>query len=172
MSSEDAIVKIQATITGYAGKPCSLLSIYYKELGVLVLAKIASFRQERYENSSVITNVPRIDRDALFEESDMKAAIVSFKNQKGRVAGNGTRGVVFEDGVGRADPESKIESDGIDVSGERFKISSDISNEQIAVLATCLFVDRLEQAQTNIDLIDGVSGVYERMLLGGSVITI
>lgn len=169
---DDSIEKIQATITGYRGKPCTVLSIYYKNLGVLVISKIVAYRQDRVEGASVITNVPRINRDALFEEADMKQAIVCFKSQKGKVTPDGMQGIVFDDGAGRADPESRIESDGIDVSGERFKIASDVSNEQIAVLATCLFVDRIEQAQTDIDLIGGVNKVYERMLFDGCVVTI
>ena len=87
---DESIVKIQATISGYSGMPCSLLSAYYRDSGILVIVKIHAYSSEPIKDSSVITNVPRISRSAFFAESDMKKAIQAFKTLSGKIAEDGT----------------------------------------------------------------------------------
>jgi hypothetical protein len=163
---DEAVAKIQATISGYSGRPCSLLSIYDKEHRIIVISKIAPYRDKPVDGASVITNVPNIQRDAFFAESDMKEAIQHFKTLHGMVSEDGEPGLIFDDGVGRADPTSSIESDGIDTSGEKFRIASSVSNEQVAVLATCLFVKKMDQTDNDIALIEGVNEAYDKIIRG------
>ena len=132
---DESIVKIQATISGYSGMPCSLLSAYYRDSGILVIVKIHAYSSEPIKDSSVITNVPRISRSAFF-------------------------------GAGRANPSSILESNGIDVSGEKFKIAPEVTNEQVAVLATCCFVEHIEAADMGIGLIDDINDAYDRLVMG------
>ena len=82
---DEAVAKIQATISGYSGRPCSLLSIYDKEHRIIVISKIAPYRDKPVDGASVITNVPNIQREAFFAESDMKEAIQHFKTLHGMV---------------------------------------------------------------------------------------
>lgn len=163
---DESIVKIQATISGYSGMPCSLLSAYYRDSGILVIVKIHAYSSEPIKDSSVITNVPRISRSAFFAESDMKKAIQAFKTLSGKIAEDGTRGIEFAAGAGRTNPSSILESNGIDVSGEKFKIAPEVTNEQVAVLATCCFVEHIEAADMGIGLIDDINDAYDRLVMG------
>lgn len=166
---DDSMVKIQATISGYSGKPCSLLSVYYRDSGILAIAKIHAYTEESVKEASIITNVPRIKRDAFFTESDLKTAIQCFKTMSARVLPDGSSGIEMSASVGRANPAHTLESNGIDVSGEKFKIAPDVTNEQIAVLATCFFVDRIETRDNDIALINGLNEAYDKLVMGWTV---
>lgn len=165
----DDIVKIQATISGYSGNPCSVLSAFYRETGILAVVKIHAYSEQPIKGASVITNVPRIDRDSWFDEKDLKDAIRSFKSMFGRVSQDGSRGLELSPTVQRANPNLILDRNGIDVSGEKFKIAPDVTNEHIAVLATCLYVDRLETTELGIGIIDGVNDAYRQLVMGWSV---
>lgn len=136
------MIPIQVTIVGYFGKPCTLFSAYDADSRVLVVSIEADYRSERREGCMVITNDPNIERDGLFSESELQQSINSFFSMSGGVASDGKSGrLVFSDKAARANPAQSIEKDGMDKTGQRYRISESISSAQIAALATCWYAD-------------------------------
>jgi hypothetical protein len=81
---------------------------------------------------AVATNNPATDdRDLLFQESDFRDAIGDYYSFAGRGL------LVLADPVRKHDPSSKIEPDGLDERGRRYRFANDISNGQIAVVVMC-----------------------------------
>jgi hypothetical protein len=136
------VIPIQATIVGYSGKPCTLFSAYDADSQILVVSVEAEFRRDRREGCMVITNNQDLERDGLFTEDDLKDAIDAFFFMQGGVAIDGkSNRLQFSDRAQRANPGSKIEKDGIDASGQKYRISEDISCAQVAALATCWYAN-------------------------------
>jgi hypothetical protein len=134
------MIPIQASIVGYSGKPCTLFSAYDEDSQVLVVSVEADYRTQRRDGCMIITNNTDIDRDGLFTEDDLKDAINAFYGLHSGVANDGQSSrLVFSDKAARANPGNSIEKDGIDSSGQKFRISESITCAQIAALATCWY---------------------------------
>lgn len=162
------MIQIQATFTGYGGRPCSLFSAYDPDARVLVVGAEADYRAERREGCIVLTNVPDIARDALFTDADLMPAIAAFNSLKVGVAADGKSArLVFADRAARANPEQAIERDGIDTSGPKYRVAEGISCGQIAALATCLHATRSDTVERTVKLAESF-----RHLLGGGIMTI
>lgn len=162
------MIQIQATFTGYGGRPCSLFSAYDPDARVLVVGAEADYRAERREGCIVLTNVPDIARDALFTDADLMPAIAAFYSLKVGVAADGKSArLVFADRAAHANPEQAIERDGIDTSGPKYRVADGISCGQIAALATCLHATRSDTVERTVKLAESF-----RHLLGGGIMTI
>lgn len=134
------MIPIQATISGYGSKPCTLFSAYDIDSQVLVISVEAKHQRERRDGCMVITNAPDIPRDMLFSETDLKKAIDTFFYMRSGMAVDGKSSkLAFSDKVVRLNPQNSIEKDGMDANGQKFRISENIACSQIAVLATCLY---------------------------------
>lgn len=137
------MIQIQTTITGYGGNPCTLFSAYDNESRVLAISAEASYRTQRRDGCVVLANSSDIARDGMFNPEDMKPAIAAFYALKAGISADGkTSRLVFSERAARANPESSIERDGIDASGERYRIAEGITCGQIAALVTCLHAMR------------------------------
>jgi hypothetical protein len=161
-------IPIQATIVGYSGKACTLFSVYEPDSQILTIAVESAFRRDRRDDCMVITNNPDIERDGLFTEDDLSDAIGAFFQMQGGVAidGNSTR-LQFLDKAQRANPGSKIEKDGIDASGQKYRIAEDIACAQVAALATCWYANsRAGAVQNVLSMADSLNDL-ERILKGG-----
>lgn len=162
------MIQIQATFTGYGGRPCSLFSVYDPDARVLVVGAEADYRAERREVCIVLTNVPDIARDGLFTDSDLMPGIAAFYSLKAGVAADGKSArLVFGDRAARANPEQSIERDGIDTNGPKYRLSDAITCGQIAALATCLHATRSDTVERTVKLAESF-----RHLLGGGIMTI
>lgn len=137
------MIPIQSTIVGYQGRPKTVFSAYNAETRVLVISVEADYRAGRRDGCMVITNDDSIDRDMLFSEEDLQAAIESFFMLQGGVAIDGkSERLVFGDKAARANPAQSLEKDGMDTSGQRYRISENITSSQIAALAACWYAER------------------------------
>lgn len=166
------MIPIQTSITGYSGKACSLFSVYDPESQVLVVGVEAEFRRDRREKTMVITNVPDIERDLLFSEAHFKDAISAFFNMQGGMAldGNSAR-LNFNDRAQRANPSNVIEKDGIDASGQKYRISENASNAHVAALATCWYcATRCNTVQNVLAMADALRDID--VLRRGGIVTI
>ena len=148
------MIQAQATIVGYAGKPCTLFSAYNEESEILVISKDTDFRRERREGCFVITNDPDIERDALFTEEQFHEAIGAYYALAQGISMDGKSSkLAFLNQVQRANPAQSIEKDGMDANGQKYRISENISCLQIAALATCWhFNQRFGTVQKMLDL--------------------
>jgi hypothetical protein len=166
------MLSIQSSIVGYSGKPCSLFSAYDEESKVLIVSVEADYRRERRDGCLIITNDPDIDRDMLFSEDDMKAAITSFFSLQGGMAmDNKSNRLVFADKAARANPAQSIEKDGMDANGQKYRISENITCAQIAALATCNYVvSRHGTIEKMLDMADTLNELQQ--LQSGFILTI
>jgi len=166
------IQPIQATFSGYAGTPCSLFSAYDTDSRILVVAAQSEYHTERRNDCLILTNVPELDRDALFTMSDIPDAIAAYFALKSGVAANGKKTrLEFRSRAERANPAAAIEPDGLTESGPRYRLSEGITCAQMAALATCRYAiranvieDALTMAREYEDLIDRV--------MAGEIVTI
>lgn len=162
------MIQIQATFSGYGGRPCSLFSAYDTRTRVLAVGVEADYRAERRDGCIVVTNEPDIARDSLFKDSDLMPAIAAFYALKAGVAADGLSArLVFADRAVRANPEQSVEQDGIDVNGPRYRIAGDVTCAQIAALATCLHAMRSDTVERTVQLAESF-----RDLALGRIITI
>ena len=114
------MIQIQATFTGYGGRPCSLFSAYDPDARVLVVGAEADYRTERRPGCIVLTNDQDIPRDELFSDSDLMRAISAFYSLKAGIAADGKSSrIAFADRAARANPDQAIEKDGIDAGGPK-----------------------------------------------------
>jgi hypothetical protein len=162
------VIQIQATFTGYGGRPCSLFSAYDPEARVLAVGAEADYRTERRSGCVVLTNIPDIPRDGLFSDAELLASIRAFYALKAGVAADGkSPRLVFGERAARANPEQSIERDGIDASGPKYRISEGVTCGQVAALATCLHAMRSDTVERAVTMAEEL-----RRLSMGAILTI
>ena len=171
MTDTNGITRIQATISGFEGKPCSLFSLYDQRSKVLVVAKVADYRIEREGNSAIITNVSDIERDALFSEKEnLFDSILAFnKLMRGRSMDGSTERIVFNSRANQANPSGVISTDGIDVNGTKYRVSPEITCAQVACLATAYFVMKLDPVERGMTMINHLNDAIYRLMAGECV---
>ncbi|MCA0214700.1 MAG: hypothetical protein LCH79_16170 [Proteobacteria bacterium] len=148
-------VLMRINIAGYAGEPATLYGAYDPGTDVLAIVKIA----KEYEGGPrdgflKITNQQRDAAfDGLFIEEETRDAILAFYDLQALKLLN------LQGDAARANPDSRIERDGMDEGGIKFKIHPDASNAQVAVLAACLFAGRQRGYQRTVDFMAELNGL-------------
>lgn len=162
------MIQIQATITGYGGRACSLFSAFDTDAKVLIVGAEAEYRAQRRENCIVLTNDPEIQRDSLFSDADLRNAISAFFSLKSGIAADGKSSrIAFSERAARANPEQSIEKDGIDAGGQRFRVAEGVTCGQIAALATCLHALRADTVERTVKMAEAF-----KFLAHGGILTI
>jgi hypothetical protein len=129
MSEKRKPIMIQARIAGYFGPAVNLLAALEPESGLVIVSKELPLN-ERREGTLFTTNDPRANgRDRLFSEDKIEDAIHRF--YRARAIGT----LELLPAMQKHDPANRIESDGMDKSGTKYRLASEISNGAIAVLA-------------------------------------
>ncbi len=164
------MIPIQTTITGYSGKACTLFSAYDQDAQVLVISVEAAYRRDRRDGCMIITNDLNLERDGVFSEEELQASITAFFSMQGGIASDGkSQRLVFSDKAARANPAQSIEKDGMDSSGQRYRISESITNAQIAAMATCWYaahrVDTVGKMLTMADKLIDIERLNRGMIL-------
>lgn len=154
-------MRLQACIHGYSGKPATVLATYAEDGGAVFIAKSVSYRQERVSDSVLIANSELPEMEHHFKEDSLGDAIEAFN----RLRNGGL--ISFDKSVQGLDPTGAIEQDGITETGRKMRISPDIKNDQIAILAICLYAGK---ARTNAKVMDMMDALMR--IQGGSILTI
>lgn len=161
--------RLQVTIGGLATKGSevhTLLGEIDAASGVLLVdfsVRVRAGEQEkRQEDCAVLTDNPTTkDRDMLFGEKDVAAAISDYF----QFAGRGL--LMIDESMAIFDPRSRIEPDGVDESGRKFRIAPDITNGQIAVMAMCWFAVRQRQVASSLEMMESFGDeMYEAFTVG------
>lgn len=148
-------MRIQACISGYGGKLATVLATYVD--GVVFVAKSVSYRTERVSDSVLVSNTELPAMEFRLTEADLGKAIEAFNQLR-------NSGLLRIDQAAQAcDPSGAIEQDGITETGRKMRISPDIKNGQVAVLAICLYSTR---AATNAKVMS-MLGELEGIMAGG-----
>jgi len=121
-----------ASIAGYAGEPTTLVALLDHATGVLAIAKSVKYREEREDGFAFVTNTRSAAYDCQFREEYLTESIRDYKESDG----NGT--VVLSDETQRYRP--RIEADGVDEKGQKYRLAPDIQNGEVAVLALTYYL--------------------------------
>lgn len=127
-------MKIMASVTGYAGEPITLVALIDPASGVLAVVKRVEFREEAEPGFAFVTNFRCDAYDCLFQEEHWEDAIREF------VQGEGNAMVTIDDGVSRWSP--RIETDGVDEKGQKYRLREDLNNGEVAILGLVHFQQR------------------------------
>lgn len=135
-------IKLQAEITGYSGPAVNLMGALDPESGLLIVAMELKVG-ERTADTMVTSNDPRSERrDRLFSEDDLQESIRLFFRAKS------TAMLELLPPVVKHEPAHRIENNGIDENGTKYRLSPDITNGAVAVLALTALADRTYKAQS------------------------
>lgn len=150
------IVKIRVNIAGYGNQgetPSTVLCAFSRSTGVLSVADEREMERAGRAGFLLVTNI-RTDAncDAFFAPDMLREAIAAFFMME-------SQGLVeISKKAERARPTSKIESDGMDERGVKYRIKSDCGNRQVAVLAACWFANIQRGVGAALDDFDDLYG--------------
>ena len=154
--------KIQANIQGYKGRPASLFGLHDTETGVLVIAKLSTKRMDPQPGCAFITNQLRTEHDFYIDETKLLDSISSYYRLKNGLAENNETALLrIDPKAGNADPSSGIEMDGVSGRGMEYRISPDVTNAQIALLAMCLYVEGSSTINDTLEMFDELEELME-----------
>lgn len=134
--ADTELTRVQANVGGFMGKPCTVLSVYNPQTGVLKVSKIASFQQARVEGCLVVSTDSRSDCDVVLQTESMGDAVKAFIKMLNSDTGAG-KCLLFAPGTERSNPKSAVDVDGYDDSGPVVRINPDVTCEHMAVMAAC-----------------------------------
>lgn len=147
-------VRIQAEITGYSGKAANVLGALDMDSGLFIVARELA-PNERIEGAIVVSNDPRSERrDSLFDEDKLQNAIRLFFRAQA------TGMIELLPNVAKFDPSHKIEANGLDENGSKYRLAADVGNGNIAVLALMDAADRAYGAQAATDFSDELADLF------------
>ena len=150
-------MKFVASISGYGtdgSQAVTLVCFHDAESGVLVVDKTMPFADQRPDGFALITNLPLQTRDFLFTEDHIRDSIRDY------YAMNGQELIDIDESLMRYRPDGKIEREGIDERGPKFKLSEDIGNGEVAVLAAVAFVMAQEPITGAMEAISDFTKLY------------
>jgi hypothetical protein len=130
-----AAIKMRVNISGFHGQAASLFCAYDPQTDILLAAKAADAYEVTARPGFLhVTNQsgdPVVD--ALFDNENMQEAIQAYFDME-------AMGLLqFGDLAQRFNPQSKLERDGLDASGPKYRVAPDMSCGQVAVLVACHF---------------------------------
>lgn len=144
------------SISGFSGPPTTLVCVL-DESGVLVVAKSIAFTEERVKDFAMVSNMDLQANDYRYTDDDMREAIRAYFTRM-------AQGLIdLVDELSRFQPHQAIEKDQIDESGPRYRLSPDITNGQLAVLAAVSYAERQSPLRSTLDAMDEITKLYEFM---------
>lgn len=162
-------IRLQATIGGLAtggqGGAETLLGEMDLTSGVLLVDAARTVRagedEVRHEGCAALTNNPAAEeQDALFTDADIRDAIHDYFSFQGRGL------LVLDDAVARHNPATKIEPDGLDERGRKYRIAPDMTNGQLAVIAMCWFALRQSACAVQLSAFDDFTADMDVITVG------
>lgn len=154
------LINLQVTISGFQGKPTTLFSSYELVQKILIVAKEAAFRRDRFKDCLVVTNDPSLPHDKIFSMDDLKEAIAAFQKLKKTYSADGkVFRLQLSKGAQTCSPDSCVQIEGFDEKGPKYGVSENISCAQMAVLATCLAAAKIDDCEASCNLTDELTGL-------------
>jgi hypothetical protein len=156
MSEAPAGMRIMVSIGGYgpAGSdPVTLTAFKNNALGSLVILEKVTYRDVPDEGFAFVTNMRLKNYDCLFKEEHLADAITAYKEGEGMLT------IILADDAARYRP--KIETDGVDTQGQKYRLGSEIDNAQIAVLALAHFMSRQRGIESLGRMSDDIARLYQ-----------
>jgi len=130
-------MRIQICVVGFALQPITLIAVLDEKTGVLVIAKEVPYTEERIkEDFAVVSSSDLPDSDFVFKDEHLREAIRTYFDW------GGSELVTVDELLGRHLPDNKIEQEGIDERGRKYRLGDGITNGQVAVLAAVAFAQQ------------------------------
>ena len=164
------IQQIQTNIIGFEGRPCTLYSSYNTEKRILTIVASMPYQPKGREGCVLVSNDQSVHRDSTFSDKDMREAISAFFAIRDGYAADGhsTR-LNFVGRAKKIQPDGFIEIEGTDEKGKIFNVKPDITNEDVALLATCRYAVTGDGMSKTVDAFGVINDIlYEH----GCLITI
>lgn len=122
-------------MVGYAGPPVTLFAAFDPATDVLAIVKQAPEYESGPRDGFLKISSQERDahHDALFLEENTRQAITAFFEL------DALKLISISEKAQRSNPLSKIERDGMDEKGIKYRIAPDITNAQVAVLAASFY---------------------------------
>lgn len=147
-------VRIQAEITGYQGQAINLLGALDTDSGLFIVAKELPMG-ERIDGAMVVSNDPRSERrDSMFTEDKIQDAIRLFFRAQA------TGMIELLQSMSKHDPAHRIEAQGLDEHGTKYRLSPDVSNGNVAVLALIFAADNTYKAASATDFSNELAEMF------------
>jgi hypothetical protein len=149
-------MRIMVSIGGYGGagaEPVTLSAFKNNALGVLVILDKVTYREEADKGFAFVTNLRLKDYDCLFKEEHLADAITAYKEAEGMNT------IVLADDVARWRP--RIETDGVDTQGQKYRLAADIGNAEVAILALAHFMSRQRGIESLGRMSDDIARLYQ-----------
>lgn len=136
MSDPAALIRVN--IAGFRGEPATLFGAYDPRTDILAVLKVAKeYEPGPRDGFLKITNQSRdTSQDALYGEQDLRESVLAFFDM------DSLKLVSLQGDAQRCNPANMIEREGMDANGLKFRFHPDITNQQVAVLAACLYANR------------------------------
>lgn len=152
-------IRLQATIGSFgAGGSVCVFGEVDVVTGTLLIDATRIVRpgepERRHEGCAAVTNnASADDSDAVFTEDDLRDAISDYYDTLGRGL------LALDQSCAALNPETKIEPDGLDDRGRKYRIAQDMTNGQVAVLVLCWFARRQAATMAQLAAFDDFSDV-------------
>lgn len=152
MKAKKSSILMRVNIVGYAGAPATLFCAFDSETDTLAVIKESpEYEAGPRDGFLKISSQDRdLSHDALFTEADTRSAINAFFELEA------LKLISISPGVQRCNPANKIERDGMDEGGMKYRISPDITNAQVAVLAAAHYAGAQRGNAAALDFMDAM----------------
>jgi hypothetical protein len=150
-------MKILASIGGYGanGSDAVTIAALRQPDGILVIVRQVEYQAQRKPGMAFVTNMKMDAYDCMFLEEHLSPAIRAYREMVGQGL------LTFSDDSMKFTP--RIETDGIDERGQKYRLDENISNGQMAVLAIVHFVSRQQAITSTATLAERMAGLYDIM---------
>lgn len=153
------MIKLQVNVSGYSGKPCTLLAVI--DADGLFLSKLLAFKSGSLDDDMyVVTYSPSgSSGDALFKDKDLSRAIALAFDLYSQAKIHTLDTLVNGNQI---DPRSRVQVDKVTEGGRDYRLAPDITCAQVAVIcASWAFDNAMRQARRDerMDEIDDMQNV-------------
>lgn len=133
----DTTILLRVNIAGFQGEPVSLYGAFDHADDLLLISESQVYEPGDAPAMLKISNQERdAFRDDLVGDDNMQDAIRAYFEMEG------LKLLVLGEKAKRHAPSNKIERDGVDEGGLRYRISPDITCAQVGVMFACLAAKR------------------------------
>lgn len=150
-------MKFEVSISGYgqSGKPVTLQCFYDHSGDVLVVMREVPFIERRTDGFALVTNMELQTRDFLFSDDHIREGIREY------FARTGLGTIDIDAAIVRYQPDAKIENDGIDERGPKYRLDPEIGNGQVAIIAAVAFIKSQRPVIDAIGAVDDFTKLYD-----------
>lgn len=144
-----ADVNMRINVAGYGDRPVSLFAVFAPDTGDLLCSECGEMEMGSIPGFlHVSTTGAEVTCDMRFNEKDLAQAISDYFMMEGMGA------VSIDSAITRFKPTNKIQADGVDVSGVKYKLAPDVKNGHVAIIAACFAAQRQRQVSNTMEAMD------------------